>query len=88
MKKALILFSAMALFGCQKDEVTKSNTPSECKCGVIQQTMTQYDNGVLDQQAILYNNCSSEDTTINYIPETSAGHQKEKGEPHCLGVAW
>lgn len=88
MKKVLIILTATAaLFSCNKENTTNS-VAEECKCGVIQQVMSQYDNGNLDQQTIIYNNCSSEDTTINYIPETSAGHQKEQGEPHCLGVAW
>lgn len=87
MKKVLIILTVAALFSCNKEEKTK-NVAEECKCGVIQQTIFQYDNGATSEQTIIYNNCSSKDTTINYIPETSAGHKKEEGEPHCLGVAW
>ena len=96
MKKlTFTLFLMITLLSCEKDDLececpepTSTNQNSECNCGVIYHKYSEITTDTVYYEAVIYNNCSSNDTTVNYWPETNAGVEKEEGDPHCLGVNW
>jgi hypothetical protein len=89
MKKLIIVLSVASLFSCKKDEVTTNEVVAEeCKCGIIYSTSVNITNNGTTYSALIYNNCTTNDTTVNYMPQTNSGEDKGEGEPHCLGVGW
>ncbi len=94
MKKITILLGLVLFFSCEKEEVQTDGTvtsepiTTECHCGVISSINHINENNQWTTKTVIYNQCSANDTTINYVPQTTSGIDKEVDDPHCLGVSW
>lgn len=93
MKKILFTILTLTILSCEKENVEKAEPTSviqnsECNCGLIYSMNIDTEIDTTYYQAVIYNNCSSSDTTVNYMPQTNAGNDKNVGDPHCLGVSW
>ena len=92
MKKlTFITVLLLILTSCKKDEVEKATAPTTeevCGCGIISDIDYFNDGSGWETYTVIYNECTMNDTTVNYLPQTSAGNDKGIDDPHCLGVNW
>lgn len=94
MKKLLFTLAVSTLLiSCEKEVENNGTTTiepvtTECYCGVIDNIKTIVLTDSIYYETVIYNQCSANDTTVDYIPQTNAGSDKSEGDPHCLGVEW
>lgn len=95
MKKVTILTALLLIsLSCKKEEIEKtekSNAPVNeevCGCGIISDIIHEYNGIEWVSKTIIYNECTLNDTTVNYVPQTTTGYNKDIDDPHCLGVNW